>query len=109
MALVAHTPAGDRESFTGAELRAIVDGYAAMLHGTYGVTEGSVVGLHMDRGVAFVAMLLACSRLGAHALPMPLECVSPPVSSPRPARSLVVFISIGRAARCLSRAVPRGS
>ena len=54
------------------ELQKLVDDLAAGLQ-EHGAKPGSVVGLYLDRGRHFVALMLACSKLGACALPLPPE------------------------------------
>ena len=67
--LVDHLPDGTCVPWTAAELRARVDDVAANL----AVGAGDVVGVKLPRGADFASALLACSKIGAIALPLPLD------------------------------------
>lgn len=74
VALVEHSSSlpKDTKTFTHAQLLQLVERLAVSL-ASHGVASQGVLGLHMERGINFAALILTCSRLGAYAMPMPLE------------------------------------
>jgi acyl-coenzyme A synthetase/AMP-(fatty) acid ligase len=73
-ALISYSESGESlVSLTYSQLLDKVDLLANVLAGKHAVKPHDVVGLCMERGPNFTALLLSCSSLGAQALPMPLE------------------------------------
>lgn len=64
---------GSATTTSAADLQHSVDCVSAALAQHYGASSGSVIGLHFGRGIDYVRLLLACSRLGCYALPMPTD------------------------------------
>ena len=58
------------DSITFAELRARSDAFAASLRAR-GIGEGSFVGLHMERSIAYVTSVLAILKLNGAVVPLP--------------------------------------
>lgn len=58
---------------TVGELAISVRQLVSLISTTHPESLGSVVGLHLDRGVAYTEALLACSLMGCFSMPLPLD------------------------------------
>ncbi|QPK81750.1 acyl--CoA ligase [Schaalia sp. ZJ405] len=61
----------DGHTFTFADVRRMVTGFARYLHTTVGIGHGDRVGVLLDNGIDFVTAFYALNRLGAIIVPLP--------------------------------------
>ena len=95
VALVHHRGPEDQTStaLLHSELLLLVDSFAADLQ-SLGVDPQQVAGLHMERGINFSGLLLACSKLGAYAMPMPREYPSQRLLNIANNSIIIIFVCI---------------